>query len=150
MSNDMMEALVNKVIKINRGGPESLTGKLLETGNDFLILLSQDDGVTYMKNQHIKSISENSKDSQKFNSYLLETLDYKTAYNFSDLMDNLRYQWVKINRGGPEKVEGVLYDVSDDFVTVIKNEEIVRVSMYHIRSISYGLKAEKNQVESNN
>jgi len=146
----MMEALVNKVIKINRGGPESITGKLLATGNDYLILLSQDDGVIYVRNQHIKSISENSKDSQKFNSYMLDTLDYKSSYFFSDLVYDLRYQWVKINRGGPEKVEGVLYDISDDFVTVIKNEEIVRMSMYHIRSISYGVKAEKIQNEIKN
>ena len=33
--------------------------------------------------------------------------------------------------------------VTDDFVTIVANEEIIRVSLFHIRNISYGVKIEK-------
>lgn len=148
MSNDMMEALVNRTIKINRGGPESKTGKLLAVKDDYLVLFSEEDGVVYFKNQHIKSISENVKDGVSFDTSMLNTLNYKLSDDFSQLIADLKYQWVKINRGGPEKVEGVLHDINGDFVTVIKNEEVVRMALYHIRSISYGVKPEKTEDES--
>lgn len=54
---------------------------------------------------------------------------------------------MKINRGGPEKLEGVLSDVNNHFVSLINKEEIVHLSMYHIRNISYGLKLEKAEEE---
>lgn len=148
MSSEMMRALVNKTIKINRGGPESKSGKLLAVNEDYLVLYTNEDGVVYFKNQHIKSISENVKGGKNVDSSLLSTLDYMAPNNFSGLISDLKYQWVKINRGGPEKIEGVLYEINGDYVTVISNEEIVRMAMYHIRSISYGVKPEETEDES--
>ena len=49
---------------------------------------------------------------------------------------------MKINRGGPETLEGVLDDINDDYVTIIANEEVIRLSMFHIRNVSYGVKVE--------
>jgi spore coat protein B len=63
------------------------------------------------------------------------------------MLGSLMYQWVKINRGGPEKLEGVLGEVTNDYVALINKEEIVRLSMFHIRNISYGLKIEKPEEE---
>ena len=148
MSSEMMKALVNKTIKINRGGPESKSGKLLAVNDDYLVLYTEEDGVVYFKNQHIKSISENVKGGKNVDSNMLYTLNYMTPNNFNGLITDLKYQWVKINRGGPEKVEGVLYEINGDYVTVISNEEIVRMAMYHVRSISYGVKPEETEDES--
>ena len=50
---------------------------------------------------------------------------------------------MKINRGGPETLEGVMDVVTDNFVTIVANEEIIRVSLFHIRNISYGVKLER-------
>ena len=44
---------------------------------------------------------------------------------------------MKINRGGPEKVEGILQDVSCDFVTLIVKEEIILIAIKHIKSVNY-------------
>jgi spore coat protein B len=49
---------------------------------------------------------------------------------------------VRINRGGPESFEGVLSEVNKHFASLIVKEEVVRVSMKHIRNISYGLKVD--------
>lgn len=65
-------------------------------------------------------------------------------------MDCLTLQWVKINRGGPETLEGVMDVVTDDFVTIVANEEIIRVALFHIRNISYGVKIEKTKEDKGN
>ena len=69
------------------------------------------------------------------------------ASNFQGLLDSLKFQWVRINRGGPEKLEGVISEINKDFLSLISKEEVVRVSMWHIRNISYGLKIESEKQE---
>ncbi|MEH7124041.1 hypothetical protein V7122_08030 [Bacillus sp. JJ1532] len=151
MSKDMMESLVNKVIKINRGGPETGSGTLLDVKDDYLILLSENDGVVYFKNQHIKSLTEgsnngkNGNNGQNYSLDQINSLDYVAPDTFEELLEDLRYQWVTINRGGPEKVEGMLHDTNGEFVALFCNEELLRLSMYHIRSISYGVKVEEEE-----
>ena len=56
---------------------------------------------------------------------------------FEELLESFKYCWVKINRGGPEKVEGILQDVSCDFVTLIVKEEIILIAIKHIKSVNY-------------
>jgi spore coat protein B len=73
--------------------------------------------------------------------------EFKKADNFQDLLESLKLKWVKINRGGPEKVEGVITEVNKDFVVLIDNQEIVRLSMFHIKNISYGVTIEKAEKE---
>jgi spore coat protein B len=139
----MMKSLVGKIIKIDRGGPESRIGKLMDVYDDHLVILTEDDGVVYYCTHHIKSVTENAKDQLEFNIEIPEGFEFKTAENFQGMLGSLMYQWVKINRGGPEKLEGVLSEVNGEYVSLINKEEIVRLSMFHIRNISYGLKIEK-------
>ncbi|WP_066293155.1 hypothetical protein [Bacillus sp. FJAT-29937] len=153
MSKDMMGSLVNKVIKINRGGPETGSGTLLDVKDDYLILLSEKDGVVYFKNQHIKSLTESPKKGQNGNGQnytyaQINALDYIAPDTFEELLEDLRYEWVTINRGGPEKVEGILHDSNGEFVALFCNEELLRISMYHIRSLSYGVNVEEVEEEN--
>jgi spore coat protein B len=150
MNKDMWKSLVGKTIKVDRGGPESRVGKLMDVLNDHLVLLTADDGVVYYNTHHIKSVTENSKDLVNLGITIPEDFEYKTADSFSGLLDQLKFQWVKINRGGPEKLEGVLSDINKDFVSLINKEEVVRLSTYHIRNISYGLKIEQAKNEKSN
>jgi len=143
MNRDMMKSLVGKIVKIDRGGPDSRIGKLMDVYDDHLVLLTEDDGVVYYCTHHIKSVTENAKDQLEFDIEVPEEFEFKKADSFQGMLNSLMYQWVKINRGGPEKLEGVLGEVATDYVSLINKEEIVRLSMFHIRNISYGLKVEK-------
>lgn len=147
MDRDMLRSLIGKIIKIDRGGPESRIGKLLDVMDDHLVIITEDDGVVYYNTHHIKSVTENAKEQLAFHIEVPEDFEYKRADTFHGLLDSLKFQWVKINRGGPEKLEGVLSDVNNHFVSLINKEEIVHLSMYHIRNISYGLKLEKAEEE---
>jgi spore coat protein B len=142
MNYDLLSALVGHVVRIDRGGPESRTGMLLAVADDHLTLLTEKDGVVYYKHQHVKSVTKHSKNKLKFGMEIPEDMEYKKAESFNSLLTDLQYEWVKINRGGPESIEGILNESNDDYATIVKNEEVVRLSMYHIRNISYGEKVE--------
>lgn len=54
---------------------------------------------------------------------------------------------MKVNRGGPEKLEGIVNSVGNGFFTIISNEEVIRVSLFHVKNISYGAKIAKTKGE---
>lgn len=142
-----MLSLLNKVIKVDRGGPESRIGFLLAVEDDYFALLTEADGVTYYRTQHVKSFTMDAKEGLKFELEIPENFEYVTGGDFSSILNSLKYYWVKINRGGPEMLEGVLNEVGTDYVIIIANEEVIRLSMFHIRSLSYGAKVEKVKEE---
>ena len=152
MDRELMNMHVGKTIRVDRGGPESRIGKLLAVFEDFFVLLTEKDGVVYYKTNHVRSITESSKDAMKLGLKIPEKLEFKTAENFHKLLESIRFQWVKINRdGGPESLEGVLSDSNKHYASLIVNEEVVRFSLKHIRNISYGLmvgKSEKSEEEN--
>ncbi|MFZ7944514.1 MULTISPECIES: hypothetical protein [Bacillaceae] len=150
MDREMMNQHVGKTIRVDRGGPESRIGKLLAVFEDYFVLLTETDGVVYYKTNHVRSVTESSKDILNFGIKVPTKLDYKTAENFHKLLESIRFQWVKINRGGSESLEGVLSDANKHFASLIVQDEVVRFSMKHIRNISYGLMVEKKKNDSEN
>ena len=145
MNKKMLLSLVDKVIKVDRGGPESRVGLLLSAEDDFFTLLTENDGIIYYSTQHIKSLTNHSKNLTEFNLEIPKDFEYIQADDFKGILECLTLQWVKINRGGPETLEGVLDSVTDDYVIIVANEEIIRVALFHIRNISYGMKIEKTK-----
>ncbi|NRD79482.1 spore coat protein [Bacillus sp. BRMEA1] len=150
MGNEVLNYLVGKTVKIDRGGPESRIAIVLDVYVDHLVVLTEEDGVIYYPIHHIKSITDSLTEKLALNLEIPEGFDFKKADNFQGILDSLKFQWVKINRGGPEKLEGVLSEVTNDYVSLINKEEIVRLSMFHIKNISYGLKIEKAEEEQSN
>ena len=145
MKKDLLESLVGKIIKVDRGGPNSRTGKLLSVANDYFTLLTEEDGIVFYTKHHVKSITENTRNKMHFSLRVPEHLTFKPSRYFLDLLKDLKFQWVKINRGGPEKVEGVLHDANEDYVTIVSDEEIIRLATYHIKNISYDSKIDKDK-----
>ncbi|WP_419961428.1 hypothetical protein [Psychrobacillus sp. BM2] len=150
MNKKMILSLVDKVVKVDRGGPESRVGMLLAAKDDHFTLLTEDDGIIYYNTQHIKSITYNSKNQVDFNLEVPEDFEYIQVDDFRSVLEKLSLHWVKINRGGPETLEGVMDVVTDDFVTIVANEEIIRVALFHIRNISYGVKVQKTKEDKDN
>lgn len=143
----LLEGMTGKLLKVHRHGPDSKVGKLLEFNADFLTLLTEEDGVVYVNTQHIKSLSQHAKDNQNNNQDDLEDLNYCSASSFQDLFQQLQYSWVSINKG-PEKVEGVLNDFGEDLVTVVAGDEIIHLTPFHIKTISYGCKPKNEEGDS--
>jgi spore coat protein B len=131
--NKILNSMKYSLVKVDRGGPESRMGRLLGISSDFFVLYTQEDGVIYYHTQHVKSISEEPNNDKVLNKYP----EYVDGSNLAGLLSNLKNSWVKINRGGPESVEGVLTDCSDDYLVVIHNKEVYRIALSHIRNITY-------------
>ncbi|MGQ0416306.1 spore coat protein, partial [Bacillus sp. HC-TM] len=76
-------------------------------------------------------------------------LECECEDDFEKLLQSFKYCWVKINRGGPEKVEGILQDVSCEFVTLIVKEEVILVAVSHIKSVTVPCReSEESESES--
>ncbi|RAR44168.1 hypothetical protein [Paenibacillus sp. MDMC362] len=124
--------LVGRKVKINRGGPDSIEGLLLDAQSDYLIAVA-DGGFVYVKDDHVKSITDTGKSGGARESIVNPI----TAYNFVGVMQALRYRLVKINRGGPEKLEGIIVDVNQNYlILTVKGQEVVHIPVSHIKSIT--------------
>jgi spore coat protein B len=138
------DTLVDRVIQIYKGGPESNTGTLMGVKDDYVVLQTVDGEIIFYALEHIKSIVENSQ--ARFNTLLKTDLEsdttetekvYPEASNFSDLASNFKNQMVRINRGGPEAKIGTLLEVKGDFLILFTNENgLIFYNKHHIKSLS--------------
>ncbi|MEW9697853.1 hypothetical protein [Paenibacillus sp. SI8] len=149
MSINYLSQLYGKEVKINRGGPDATTGLLVNISQDFLVLQTQD-GVAYIQLQHIKSISDTKNSASSTNSTYQTTASHVSAYNFNSLLHQLRHNFVQINRGGPEKYEGFIADISSDYLLLVVKDEVIQVPVFHIKSINVINKQDKNNNNNNN
>jgi spore coat protein B len=150
MNKVLMSSMIGKVVKINRGGPEARTGLLLSAGEDYFVLQTKEEGVLYFTSRHVKSITENTKQGIDFESEGSESLVWSSAADFTSMLGDLKHQWVTINRGGPEKIEGVLDDANDDYITLILNEEVIRLASYHVKSVAILVKKKEEEKAEDN
>lgn len=63
--------------------------------------------------------------------------DEISYYNF---LHSMKDKIVTVYRGGPEAIEGILVDNADGHYTIVKNQEVLRIYPFHIKSISLGQK----------
>jgi spore coat protein B len=150
-----LSSLVGRSIRVDRGGPESRLGKLIAVKDDHIVVFLKNDveeGMLYYKTDHIKSLSLETRYVSAISDAYDESaaLNYVDEPNFASIITHMKFRWVQINRGGPEKLEGVLIDATDDQITLISGNEIVQVLPFHIRNISYGIKKQNDQDQNNN
>ncbi|MEC1664744.1 spore coat protein CotH [Bacillus halotolerans] len=139
--HSLIGQLMNQSVQLNQGGPESKKGSLVWLGDDYAALNTSEDGVVYFNIHHIKSISKHESALNKEG----HTPSVLEADNLNEVFKSLTHKWVSINRGGPEAIEGILVDNADGHYTLVKNQEVLRIYPFHIKSISLGPKGSNNQ-----
>ncbi|MED4583927.1 hypothetical protein P9578_14185 [Brevibacillus choshinensis] len=156
MDKASMDLLVGRSVRVDRGGPESRTGKLLSAQNDYFVIYSETDGkIVYYKKDHVKSLTL---DSREVSDVVIESneeeqqpvLQYFEADSFISVLQSMHLYSVQINRGGPEKIEGVIVDANENEVTLIVGNEVVKILPFHIRNISYSGNQNNDQNNNNN
>ncbi|QWG43255.1 spore coat protein [Bacillus mycoides] len=140
---DQIKGLVGENVKVNLRGPESRVGVLSVLGKDYLTLQLPPGEVVYYQLKHVKSLVKKVKEAQG---------DYGSCFyadedTFLDVLNDLKYKWIKINRGGPECVEGLLSDIHDNCITLVNCDEVIYVINSHIKSVSQVVKSKKNEKE---
>ncbi|KAB2445725.1 spore coat protein [Bacillus luti] len=131
---DFLKDLIGSYVRVNRGGPESQKGTIVSLGADYFGLENEKGESHYYQLSHLKSITQNTKDGGIGD---FEWAEEDIAEDFETLLQGFKYRWVKINRGGPEKIEGILQDASGGYVTLIIKEEVVLIALSHIKSVNY-------------
>ncbi|EJQ40925.1 spore coat protein [Bacillus mycoides] len=142
---DQIKGLVGENVKVNLRGPESRIGVLLSLGKDYLTLQLPHGEVVYYQLKHVKSLVKKVKETKCDDYY--GSCFYSDEDTFLDVLSDLKYKWVKINRGGPESVEGLLSEVHDGCITLVNGEEVIYVINFHIKSVNQIVKYKKNEEE---
>lgn len=154
---DIINQHRNEWVQVNQGGPESKKGLLINNKNDYLVLYTEDDGIVYYNLHHIKSLckvemnqdDESGEQEEAQKREELEIPPYVNVSNFQEVFSHMSHKWVSINRGGPEALEGVLVESLGGHYTLVNNQEVIRISPYHIRNISSGPKGTMKQNNDN-
>ncbi|WP_394173609.1 spore coat protein [Guptibacillus hwajinpoensis] len=123
---------IGRKVRVDRSGPESQEGRLLGLTEDLLVLKNNDGVIFYYQTSHLKSITLDSKEELS----LAEENWVSEGSTLRDVLEKLKHSWIQINRGGPEKVEGVLSRVEKDELILVRNEELIYISLFHIKSVS--------------
>ncbi|PFJ16461.1 spore coat protein [Bacillus cereus] len=144
---DFLKDLIGACVRVNRGEPESQRGIIVAVYTDYFVLENEKGEYHCYQICHLKSITKNTKDCEATDYGWVED---DSAKDFEALLQSFKYRWVKINRSGPEKVEGILQDVSGDYVTLIIKEEVVLIALSHIKSVNYNTSVYGESDESSN
>ncbi|MGO4274339.1 DUF2642 domain-containing protein, partial [Paenibacillus sp. TAF58] len=93
MSLNYLGSLVGSEVRINRGGPDSIVGRLLSVHHDYLVVRMNDGTIVYIQLQHIKSISGANSNASKGNKSNKSNRSSRTpqrfehAYTFEGLLN---------------------------------------------------------------
>ncbi|MEB3100073.1 DUF2642 domain-containing protein [Ferviditalea candida] len=121
-----------KEVRINRGGPDSITGRLVKVQNDHIVVqVKGTEEIMYINTSHIKSITSSGNTSGSYKSMP----PYVSAPDFTSLLGMFTHKFVQINKDGPEKVEGFVVNVSNQYLYLVSNRETLKIAVFHIKSI---------------
>jgi len=147
MNGQGMRGLLGREIKINRGGPDAVQGTLMDVRWDYMAMNCKE-GIVYVNETHVKSITDTGRSGGNRTAAMGNPIPSNT---FLGVMQALRFRRVQINRGGPEKVEGILADANQNqLILALKNQEIVRIPLQHVKSVSIVRGSNNNNSNSNN
>jgi len=144
-----LEPLFMRNIKVNRGGPDAVEGVLVGIMADHFALLLPGGEVVYIVNRHVKSVTDHSDRPVR---QIRQMPTVAQVPFFGDLLRALTGKTVQINRGGPEKIAGVIHGVTGSSVILRSGSEFVLVRLGHIRSLQIlrGRQANWNYQSSQN
>ncbi|WP_434752713.1 DUF6897 domain-containing protein [Paenibacillus amylolyticus] len=146
MNGHGMRGLVGREVKINRGGPDAMQGTLMDVRWDYMAVDCKE-GIVYVSDAHVKSIT----DTGRSGGAKGPMGNPIPANTFLGVMQALRFRPVQINRGGPEKVEGILADANQNqLILTLKNQEIIRIPLQHVKSVSLVRGSSNNNNSGNN
>jgi ribosome maturation factor RimP len=157
MNFDFMSESIGKTVRLERGGPDKLVGKLVAIMPDAIALETQNEGVVYVNSRHVKTISESvipevqiSTAAPVDGAYpVLEEEEQPPlleAENFQDLLGKLKHRLIRINHGGPNSLQGVLIEIRPEAVTILHEmKDYVHYPVYHIKSVTWILNPPENK-----
>lgn len=146
---EMIKSLQRKPVLVNGGKHPHDQGYLIDAQSEFIAYHSEKDGLVFYRMDHIRSLSALEVEEEEDET--LSNVEFSGQHSFVDVLGVHLHKWTSIN-GGPDKVEGVLVEVTDSLTILVKNEEIIYVTNDSIHFIKQKVhrKEEKNEQSNDN
>lgn len=117
-------------------------GILLNFKQDHIIF-EVDKDVYYIALKHIQAISKNAKDYHIYS----KVVPYLDSNYFTNILKEMKYNWVNINSLSNRALIGVLTQISRDCIVLINDKEVTFVKKSNISSIYKVIKQEDTDQE---
>ncbi len=130
--DNYLNSKVGMLIKINRGGPESFDGVLVSVQSGYVVMRTKA-GLVYVNAGHIKSTTD--LPGQK--SGRSASNNFIVAGSFVGVLRKLSQQFVQVNWGGPEKIEGFIAEVGNQSLLLVVGQDKVLIPLYHIKTVKH-------------
>lgn len=127
---NFLESQMGMNVRINRGGPESLDGRLIGVQKGYVVLRNST-GTVYVNSSHVRSVTDLPGHSSQGMSQSL----FIKADSFNGVLQALTRKFVQINWGGPEKIEGFVAQVGNQALMLVVGQELVQIPLYHIKTV---------------
>jgi spore coat protein B len=139
VNKEFLSIFVGREVNIGLGRTGSLQGLLLGAFESHVAVATNSGKVMYIRNSHIKSISSSTR-MNFTESGMTEDhgMEFDSNELFADLLNSQIRQWVVINQGGPDRVEGILLDGNNDYVEISSNDELVYMATKQIKNMTFG------------
>ncbi|WP_147306887.1 hypothetical protein [Paenibacillus taihuensis] len=125
-----MEAQMGMNVRINRGGPESLDGRMIGVQKGYLVLRNST-GTVYVNSSHVRSVTDLPTNSSRG----MSQAQFIKADSFNGVLHALTRKFVQINWGGPERIEGFIAQVGNQALMLVVGQELVQIPLYHIKTV---------------
>lgn len=141
----VLSSLMNMKIGIYLENNQFVEGILLNVKQDYLAV-DVNGTVSYYTLEHIQAITNNAKDFRIFP----ESSVHLNSHELTDVLRDLKYNWVTINSLSDQALFGVLSNVLEDAIIVINNQGLHCIAKSHIANIHKGMyEKEKNLIKNN-
>lgn len=127
---NFLEAQMGMNVRINRGGPESLDGRLIGVQKGYVVLRNST-GTVYVNSSHVRSVTDLPTQSSRG----MSQAQFIKADGFNGVLQALTRKFVQINWGGPEKIEGFIAQVGNQSLMLVVGPELVQIPLYHIKTV---------------
>ena len=125
-----LDSLINMKISLFLSDNQFIEGVLLDVKQDHIVV-DVNQNIYYFALQHIQSLSKNAKDF----SVSSEIVHYVNKNYLVDVFKAFRYNWVSINSLSDQVLFGVLSTISDDYITVINNSELLYIPKSNLSTL---------------
>lgn len=143
---ELAQTLQLKPIHVNGGKHATNQGYLIDAKSEYIAYSSEKEGLVFHRLDQIKSLSATEVEDGE----TLPAIDFGGNTTFTDVLGIHLHKWTTINEG-PDKVEGVLVDVNENFTVLVKNEEIIYVTNESIHFIKQKVNnGDKNDQKNEN
>ena len=137
---ELVQSLQMGYVQVNGGGPSSSKGYLLDTKSEYIALTTEEKGLVFYRLDQIKSLSTTESDFSE----VLPTIAFGGSDLFTDLLRSLLLQWTTVNHG-PDKVEGILIEVNDEYSVLVKHKEVIYVPNDSINFVAQKVEVEEEE-----